>query len=535
MSALKIGNATGWTFMHGAWKDGSDDQLIPPDGADAQYLAVIEDRAFDDFVATFRFKFRVIFGGARLLFRVQDSRRYYALDVPINGQQVRSRYFWAGMVIADGTPLQRYLQFGLVPGLCIRREYWYEARVAAKGPHLRAWINDIPVADVVDETYASGRLGLAAIAGLYVQTPHFAGLEIDAAPVKAPDWPGLEVPAPHWITPCRQTEPNGYQSYAHMVQGKSGQVTLFLTFGNPNYGEARRSVFIRSDDAGRTWHEPEPPTLQQGFGATLVQRDGTWLCIYANHPVTKALLYAYTSHDEGRSWHPPKPLDIRGEFGVWQVSGAFQPVRLHDGSIVLPVVVMLDEPPSPASNPFIACMALRSEDDGQTWSAPVLCDQSHLQPGEPITTQTPEGLSGAGRYAELGIDEVADNVLIGIGRPNRDPYMWQIQSNDGGRSWQQAAPGHFPGYCPTLTRTDSGALVATTRFPYFSARLSLDRGRTWQPPVIVDYPQWANQTAFEAEPDVVLVSYMGEIIETGKADSRIARLRVADGRLTLDH
>ncbi len=78
-------------------------------------------------------------------------------------------------------------------------------------------------------------------------------------------------------------------------------------------------------------------------------------------------------------------------------------------------------------------------------------------------------------------------------------------------------------------------MVATTRFPYFAAHLSRDGGRTWEPPVIVDYCSWANQQAVEIEPDVVLVTYMGEMTHPGKADSRIARIRVTDDGLVLDH
>jgi hypothetical protein len=75
------------------------------------------------------------------------------------------------MVIADGTPLQRYLNFGLVPGLCAKHPSWYEARVEAKGPRLRAWIEDILVADVQDDTYASGRFGLGGIISLGGRRP----------------------------------------------------------------------------------------------------------------------------------------------------------------------------------------------------------------------------------------------------------------------------------------------------------------------------------------------------------------------------
>ena len=53
--------------------------------------------------------------------------------------------------------------------------------------------------------------------------------------------------------------------------------------------------------------------------------------------------------------------------------------------------------------------------------------------------------------------------------------------------------------------------------------------------MIVDYASWANQQAVEAEPGVVVVTYMGHIMAVGQVDSRIARLRVVDGKLALDH
>ena len=60
-----------------------------------------------------------------------------------------------------------------------------------------------------------------------------------------------------------------------------------------------------------------------------------------------------------------------------------------------------------------------SDDDGHTWSTPVLCDSNHLKPDQPLTPEMGGGLVHAARYFEVALAEADDDVLIGIGRPER--------------------------------------------------------------------------------------------------------------------
>ena len=528
---LHIGDGQGWTFLNGAWQDGPDGELGPPDGSLVEYLAIREQEACGDFEASFRFRLRNI-TPVRFLFRLQDSRRFYALDIPFGGQQFRARACWAGIVVADGSPLQRYLTFGLVPGLCACLGTWYEVRLRATGPRLRAWIGDIPVADVEDDTYTSGRFGLGTLQTPYSEAPRFDSVRIEADLQPAPDWPGLQAPPDHWITPCREVDPSSYQSYAGLIKSNDGAATLYLTYGNPNAGERKRAVLLRSGDGGRTWGDPEPTAFEPGFGGPFVRRDDTWVCLHGQPDDADAPLVAYESADEGQTWQGPEALQIDGGWPAqWRAGGPWRAVRLRDGALVAPIMVTpADEPKAPTQCPFWVALTIRSEDDGHTWSAPVICDADARQLDQP-----PAMPRYAARFYEVAMDEAEPGVLVGIGRPDRDPFMWQLRSHDAGRSWEPAAIGHFPGFCPSLTRTACGALVATTRFPHFAAHLSRDNGRTWDPPVILDYAIWANQQAVEIEPDVVLITYMGHIMEPGQADSRIARLRVTDAGLILDH
>ncbi len=536
MSEWRIGNGQAWAFLNGEWRDGGEGELTPPDGTKVEYVAVRKDVTYKDFTANYRFKFRNSGGGARLLFRLQDAQRYYALDVPWCGQQNRARHFWAGLVVADGTGLQRYLSFALVPGLGGTNHQWYEVRVEAEGSRLRAWIEGKLVADVIDDTYKNGRIGLAALANPYNETPHFRGLCIEGGSEAGKSWPGLTSPKPRWITPCRQVDPESYQSYANILKSNSGDLNLFLSFGNPNECETRSAVCLRSSDGGRTWSEPVPAPRREGFGYTgnFVRRDGTWVGVFVNNKTPKMAVYTFESRDEGRSWTGPNELKIAGGWPEnWIPSSTWRVVRMRDDALVLPIVAQFGPTPAGPFSPFWAGLCLRSEDDGHTWSAPVHCDSRNKEPGVPLDPASAY-MQFAAVYGEMAIAETSEGGLYGIGRPVRDPYMWQIRSRDGGRTWEPSTVGPFPGYCPSLTRTRSGALVATVRFPYFSAHVSRDDGRTWSLPVIVSNCLWANQQAVEAEDDVVVVTYMGQIQEVGQPDSRITRLRVIPKGLVLD-
>jgi hypothetical protein len=289
-------------------------------------------------------------------------------------------------------------------------------------------------------------------------------------------------------------------------------------------GEVKNAVVVRSDDGGRTWSAPVPAALPQGFGASFVRQDGTWVCVHSRDqvPVDQAI-YAVESADEGRTWSQVRPLQVTGAWPSGFSLPAYpsgRPLRLRDNSLLVPVYCTVDS----VTTNFV----FRSTDDGRTWEPPVRCDANN--PQRPDQTQW----FSPANFSEIGLAEVGDGEVLGYGRPGPWPFMWEVHSQDGGRTWQPAAGGRFPGYCITLTATRSGALIAIHRFPYLSANVSYDGGRNWDAGTILDYAAWANHQAVEVEPDVVLVVYMGHIVEKGQPDTRALRLRVTGQGLTVD-
>jgi hypothetical protein len=529
-----IGDGDQWNFLNEAWEDGPEGALVPPDGGGKEYVAVLKGREYSDFEARFRVKFRYPHGGARFLFRLQDAQHYYALDIPWCGQQMRNRHFWAGIVKVNGNPLQPYLDLQMINGLVPLRDHWYQGRVKCTGPRIQAWIDGRLVADLEDSTFAKGRVGLMGLITAGSKTPHFADLELSGTYETKTDWAGLEAPPKHWITPNPEVDPEAFQTYpSQIVKSKSGELAVVIPYGNPGAGESRKPVWVRSSDNGRTWSKPEEADLPLGhLGAVFVKEDGTWVSLHfrGEGPVEE-VMYGIESTDEGRTWSDPKTAKVQGEWPEQFSLPAYnydRPLRLHDGTLL--VLVMVGNVKDPHYlNKVTTNFVFRSTDDGETWSAPVRCDSNNDQ------------LEGDDRwfcpanFSEVGLVEVTDNRLLGFGRPGPWPYMWQIRSNDGGLSWEPAAFGNFPGYCITLIKAASGALVAVKRFPYLSANVSWDGGVTWDAGTVVDYPIWANHHAIEAEPGVVLVVYMGHIVKHGQPDTRMVRLRATEEGLVLDN
>ncbi len=537
---LHLDDPAVWTFMHGPWEETPDGELRPPDVGGLEHVAVPHEREYADFTATFRFQMRAPSGGVRLMFRVQDSRRFYALDIPYSGCQSRNRAFFAGIVKADGTPLQRYLHFGIVLGVCPEIERWYEARVEVTGPRFRAWVEGRLVADVEDRDYRTGRLGLMGMSILRHRVPYLRDVRVNGAPVPPCPWVGLTLPEPHWITPCWETDARGYQTSPGILETSPGHLVASIPFsinpggsgdpgvGDPGADRPRPTLWVRSTDAGRTWSEPEPAPegLPNGnLSCPFLKQDGAWVCLRSDNDRSPAeALHTYESTDAGRTWTGPHPLRFLDEWPEEirerHLHLYHSPVRLHDGSLLLTAYSYLrDQEPDQA-------WCLRSTDDAQTWHPPVLMDHNNsFEVGRWFCRPD---------FNETALAEIGDGVVVGLSRPEPWPYMFQPRSNDGGVTWEPLAIAPFPGYCVSLTRTASGALVATTRYPYLCARVSWDDGVNWDHGTIIEWAMWANQHALEVEPDVVLVGTMGHILETGQPDTRFLRLRVTREGLRLD-
>ncbi len=97
-----------------------------------------------------------------LIVRAQDPTHFYVIHFPQCGQAFRAQHFWAAVSKADGSGYLRILKLAHVRRVASNPfGLQHKARVKVTGDRIQVWVNGHPAIDIRDETYKSGRIGLA--------------------------------------------------------------------------------------------------------------------------------------------------------------------------------------------------------------------------------------------------------------------------------------------------------------------------------------------------------------------------------------
>ncbi len=276
----------------------------------------------------------------------------------------------------------------------------------------------------------------------------------------------------------------------------------------PSHSSMGITRLFLSSDGGKSWEETADTSLSPLWpGATgkfrTVMADGAWLDVGAggmgghfdapelrsvterdtwigrgyhtvDHETDPSLFYLSgrdlhvgISADAGASWQR-RSLTVAEGMAV--VSG-FRGCLLRDGTILFPVGgTPLVGGGTAVGSGWRQFMA-RSEDHGRSWNfLPVYEDSS-------------------GAFTEeLSLLELDDGRILGMARAHRprDPitgYLWQLWSEDGGRTWSRPVETRIWGYPCFLNHLRDGRLLCTygyRREPMgIRAVLSDDGGHSW--------------------------------------------------------
>ncbi|MEW6355145.1 MAG: sialidase family protein [Planctomycetota bacterium] len=249
-----------------------------------------------------------------------------------------------------------------------------------------------------------------------------------------------------------------------------------------------KTQIIRSRDNGKTWTAPETINdciIDDRDAGILVCRSGviviSWFTSLAfeQHDCRKAygdaMVDGWKSHiakitdedrkkelghwirrstDGGKTWLPKQRIEGTAPHG---------PIQLDDGRLLFLGSTTIDGKRG--------IVAEESPDDGASWKA---------------IGRVPLPDQGDGYWCEPHLVQTTKGRLVGHLRQERGPdphYLWQTESDDGGRTWTLAHKLPIWGKPPHLIRLRDGRLLTTygyRRKPFGQrACLSNDGGETW--------------------------------------------------------
>jgi hypothetical protein len=255
----------------------------------------------------------------------------------------------------------------------------------------------------------------------------------------------------------------GYQAFPDICRLKSGELFCVfyagythVSFPNEKLPKGGRICAVRSRDEGKTWTAPEivlDTDEDDRDPSVCCLPDGSLLLNFFTYDRTQAVNTCVSrSKDSGRTWSAPEVI-LPG------YATSTPARRLRSGRLLLPVYY------ANAKEKRSFAAVCHSDDNGRTWSSPHAI-----------------GLTAGLTLDETDVFERKDGTVLAVMRE----VMAESESRDHGLTWGPVRKLGFPGHCPYLLRTKSGVLLMAHRVPQTSLHVSLDEGRTWTGPIIID-------------------------------------------------
>lgn len=317
------------------------------------------------------------------------------------------------------------------------------------------------------------------------------------------------------LEPSKENPRNSEGSFARL---KSGRLIFYYSqfYGGAADESPARIVGIHSDDAGRTWSQPEV-ILENTAGNNVMSvsllrlASGKLAFFYVlKNSWLDCRPYVRFSGDEGATWSEPTLIVAAPGYFVLNNDRV---VQLGSGRLIAPVAFhrsrIADPLSSKAFDPRAITLWYYSDDEGQTWQ-------------ESATWWAIPVRSGSG-LQEPGVVELPDGHLWSWARTDQGA-QYGFSSTDGGKSWTAPAPTEMksPTSPASVKRLpNSSSLLAifndhSGRFPFpakkrtpLVAAISTDNGQTWPKARLLeeDPDGWYCYTAIYFVDDAVLLAY----------------------------
>lgn len=277
-------------------------------------------------------------------------------------------------------------------------------------------------------------------------------------------------------TPVEVLTDGSYNSWPGLTRTAGGRLIGGVSIGYRHEGGDQASFITYSDDSGATWSTPDQVSPSAGGGSRYYNGGVLALAsgdvLHAYYDAAVGTLHVMSSSDDGETWGSASAVT------GWDVSFAGgQSLSQSSTGRVFFTIYGWD---SGETSGRYKVGVLYSDDDGATWSAPVLVGPAN----------------DVGKYNEAGIAQLADDTLVLMARSElADPgNIYRATSTDDGATWSSLAactagdPDTWlqrPG-CPAVVYAPAyDALVCFYRGRQYGSafkccyRISLDGGVTW--------------------------------------------------------
>ena len=419
-----------------------------------------------------------------IIVRAQDDRRFYCVQFNDMGRKGSS--YAVRLYVQDGSGYRREIASGFAPhpGLPERwvqrgprpEEWgeatpgWMKARVQAEGNRIRVFMDGKQVLEARDETYGAGRAGVMARGPVKMRCLSLQGRR---SRLDSP-WSAAGEEHPRYFYPYPDPDKvyGDNQTYPGVCRTAGGDLLVWMSVnGDPH--RFNDFLLVRSRDEGRSWGEPVlveklPDGGRPGF--FFGHRDGRLSCLYTYGWKSEvAGPKVAFSKDEGRTWTPALPLEVSGKplYAAAREGeiGPYSPItRYSDGTLLQfynHVQTVAGGSVESNAERRDRSLAIRSTDDGRTWTGPYYLDPENFDSNEC-----------------MGV-ECSDGSIVAFARTLRAPFMWMSRSGDKGLTWSRQAPSDCTGECPQLLRHSSGVLIMGSRGAGIFMKTSVDEGRSW--------------------------------------------------------
>jgi hypothetical protein len=489
IDTMMEGRRENWFFIgNDAWKQDIEGVIYPPKWSNPAHCKG-QDQPPDNYVESMGrvdqvFLFKNAFGdldinveykcyidsaiSGGIIFRAQDSRRYYILC--LEDMFYSAPYYEFVLWIQEPSGYRREMARKTVPhsfntliGHYPRtwREWktscpdWIKIRIQAIGSYIRVSADGTIVFDLRDKTYAGGYTGLEARGAVCFRDLSVKGEQVSG------QWSSHLGELPDFFYPGGR-QPYGFNAYPAVCHSGGGITLVGWTYGEPKNGGLDYSVVMTlSRDEGKSWSMPGCIYRNNGESAALISlynhKDGS-ISAVVNWNGEYTVLRSW---DSGMSWADEGTMKFSMEISQLKFYLYSPMVRLSDGKVVISGYEAVESPAKDDFERKDRTIMLFSSDDGYSFDEHVYIDKKNYDHNECMPV------------------EVSPGKLIAFMRPLIYPNMWMSFSDDSGRTWSPVAQSDVRASSPYFVKHSSGAIVMYSRGQEALIRISYDNGRSW--------------------------------------------------------